>query len=387
MALIEGDTGLTGNSATKAVAVNSSTGALKVELVAGSTGSSDTTEATQLLVKTGIGAVTEAVPATDTASSGLNGRLQRIAAHLTNVVSYTSRLLSSTGPKAAGSALATTAIQVGGTYNTALPTMTNTQEGGFQLDASGRLIVAGLVSTNADGTIAAGTAPAKAVISGGVYNTPRLTLTNGQAIANQVDVDGSQYTNICDWSVANTTLLGKVGIDQTTPGTTDSVSVKSGTVAVPASTTRPAEHATPYTAGDVLGVALDTTTSAITFAAIGPIGKVIRITGSRLEIDATAIPTGMTSFRLHLYNATPATVYYDNAVWDLPDNDRAKYLGYVDLGTPVDFGNTLYVQQTGLDYDFLMGATVNLFGYLVTNGGFTPTDSTVKKITLYAMAM
>jgi hypothetical protein len=124
---------------------NPLTGALLVELATGAPvpGSSDTLEATQVLVKTGIGAVTETAPATDTASSGLNGRLQRVAAHLTNVVSYTSRLLSSTGPKAAGGALATTALQVGGTHTTVLPTMTDTQEGGLQLDASGRLIVSG----------------------------------------------------------------------------------------------------------------------------------------------------------------------------------------------------------------------------------------------------
>jgi hypothetical protein len=273
MALIEGDTGLTGASATKAVKVNASTGALLTELAAGTGGTSDALEATQLLVKT-------AVQNLDTATG---------------------------------------AVTASPTANTLLARL-------------------------------------KDILS--------LTVL-----------------------AAGTNLIGKVGIDQTTPGTTDSVTVKSGTVKVTASTTRPAEHATAYTAGDVLGVALDTTTSAITFTGIGPIGKVIRITGTRLEIDVTAIPTGMTSFRLHLYNATPATVYYDNAAWDLPDNDRAKYLGYVDLGTPVDLGSTLYVQQTGLDYDFLMGASANLFGYLVTNGGFTPSDSTVKSITLYAMAM
>ena len=102
-----------------------------------------TTDSVTVKASAGIGSLTETAPVTDTASSGLNGRLQRIAAHLTNVVSYTSRLLSSTGPKAAGAALATTALQVGGTHTTVLPTMTDTQEGGLQLDASGRLIVSG----------------------------------------------------------------------------------------------------------------------------------------------------------------------------------------------------------------------------------------------------
>ena len=163
--------------------------------------------------------------------------------------------------------------------------------------------------------------------------------------------------------------------------------IASGTTAVSTSTTRPAADTNIYAAGDVLGTATSVTSSAIHFPAIGNIGKVIRITGARLEIDVDAIPAGMTSFRLHLYNATPASAFFDNNPWTLPIVDRVNYLGYVDIGNPVDVGATLYVQSIGLEYDFLMGATTGLFGYLVTNGGFTPSASTVKKVTLFAMGM
>jgi hypothetical protein len=105
-----------------------------------------------------------------------------------------------------------------------------------------------------------------------------------------------------------------------------------------------------------------------------------------LEIDVTAIPSGMTSFRLHLYNVTPPSAPADNAVWDLPEGDRAAYLGYVDMGTPVDVGSTLYVQQTGLDVDVLFAST-SIFGLLVTNGGYTPTSGAVKAATLYALGL
>jgi hypothetical protein len=154
-------------------------------------------------------------------------------------------------------------------------------------------------------------------------------------------------------------------------------------IAVPLA--RPNDSA-PYLAGDIIGTATGST-AAIAFPAIGSAGKIIRITGARLKIAVASVPSGMTSFRLHLYNATPPSALGDNAVWDLPAGDRANYLGYVDLGTPVDLGSTLYVQSTGLDYDFLMGATDGLFGYLVTNGGYTPSASVVKEVTLYAMAM
>ncbi|MFA5922321.1 MAG: hypothetical protein WC856_13680 [Methylococcaceae bacterium] len=70
-------------------------GRLEVVVVSGGSGggASDTTEATQLLVKAAVesintetGALTETAPATDTASSGLNGRLQRIAQRLTSLI-------------------------------------------------------------------------------------------------------------------------------------------------------------------------------------------------------------------------------------------------------------------------------------------------------------
>jgi hypothetical protein len=156
------------------------------------------------------------------------------------------------------------------------------------------------------------------------------------------------------------------------------------TVTVSVSEARP-NDTLQYTAGDVIGTSTSTT-AAVKFTSIGPTGGVIRITGTRCEIDVAAIPSGMTSFRLHLYSAAPPSAYADNVAWDLLAGDRPYYLGYIDLGSPVDLGSTLYVQQTGLDYDFLL-TSPDLYGYLVTNGTYTPTASAVKIITLYALAM
>jgi hypothetical protein len=185
-------------------------------------------------------------------------------------------------------------------------------------------------------------------------------------------------------------LEGVTGI----PGQTQLVMVDStngaimvnsgGTTAITVSVTRP-NDSTPYGAGDVIGTATGST-AALQFSLIGQAGKVIRLTGTRLRVDVTAIPSGMTSFRLHLYNVTPASALGDNTAWDLPSGDRSGYLGYVDLGSPLDMGSTLYVQQTGLDCDVLL-LTSSIFGYLVTNGGFTPSASTVKSLTLYALGM
>ena len=146
------------------------------------------------------------------------------------------------------------------------------------------------------------------------------------------------------------------------------------------SITRPADT-TAYTAGDVVGA----TAAAITFADIGPTFGVVSITDADLRIDVAAVPAGMTSFRLHLYDATPPSALADNAAWDLPAGDRASYLGYIDLGSPVDVGATLFVQTTGTGAKTIQLKTSSLFGYLVTNAGFTPGSAAVKTIRLSLM--
>lgn len=160
------------------------------------------------------------------------------------------------------------------------------------------------------------------------------------------------------------------------------------------SVTRPS-NTTAYIAGDVLGAA-DSGTPAnagsaiLEFASIGAAGANILITGASLAVNVTALPSGMTTFRLHLYSASP-TAILDNAAWDLVAGDRAAYLGYIDIEKIVDVGSTLYVQTDKLANSTLpkqvklADAATSLYGLLVTNGGFTPTSGAVKKITLNAV--
>lgn len=145
------------------------------------------------------------------------------------------------------------------------------------------------------------------------------------------------------------------------------------------SITRPANQ-TPYTALDNVG-------GALTFASVGPSASAIMITGAQLELDIAAIPSGMTSFRLHLYNVTPPSAVSDNGAWDLPSGDRASYLGFIDLGSPVDLGSTCYVEATNLNKQLKLSGT-SLFAYLVTTTGYTPAaNSEVYKVTLHAVAV
>lgn len=145
-----------------------------------------------------------------------------------------------------------------------------------------------------------------------------------------------------------------------------------------------------YTANDVLGPAT-ATTAAIEFAGIGPMsGGEIMITSVAFERDATALISGETSYRLYLYNVTPPSALGDNVAFDIPAGDRASYLGYVDLGTPVDLGSTLYVETNGVNKQLSVKGSANggsLFGYLVTIGAYTPASAAVHVITLHALAL
>lgn len=146
-----------------------------------------------------------------------------------------------------------------------------------------------------------------------------------------------------------------------------------------------------YTAGDVEGAATGST-AALEFdftdlsGHAAPAGEFL-ITTAKLEIDASAVPSGMTSYRLYLYGVTPPSAFGDNAAWTgVTSADRASFKGYVDLGTPVAVGTspaTLYVETSGINKQLTMPAGGKLYGYLVTNGGYTPASGTTRKITLH----
>lgn len=137
-----------------------------------------------------------------------------------------------------------------------------------------------------------------------------------------------------------------------------------------------------YAANDVVGAATGST-AALTFAIANGAGQWM-ITSAALEIDATAIISGETSYRLHLYNVTPPSALGDNVAWDLPSGDRASYLGFIDLGAPVDLGSTLYVEANAINKQ-ITTASGNVFAYLVTIGTYTPTSARVHVITLHTV--
>lgn len=302
--------------------------------------------------------------------------------NLSNIDSATSRLISSAGPKAAGSALATTALQVGGTYNTSLPTMTNTQEGGFQLDVNGKLItsIAGVDIGSLTETAPA-TDTASSGLNGRLQRVAQRITSLIALLPSALTAGGNLKVAIQEALVAGTALIGKVGIDQTTPGTTDSVTTKTKAHSATVTITRPSDT-TAYTAGDVIG---DTGGSAIfTFAnMVRSGGGEVVVTSIELEIDVAAMPSGMTGFNIRLYNASP-TAIADNAAWDLPSGDRGKYLGRIVLATPVDEGSTLFIDNDNVNKQIALTGT-SLFVELQTIGAYTPTSASVKRLTIHTI--
>lgn len=130
--------------------------------------------------------------------------------------------------------------------------------------------------------------------------------------------------------------------------------------------TRPADT-TAYAANDVVG-------GVIEFPFMTGRNRPLYVTGSRFLINDSSVISGETSYNLHFYKNTPPSAYADNAAWDLPAGDRSVYLGYISLGTPVDLGSTLYVEQNVINKEIKgAGDTNSVFAYLVTVGAYTPT--------------
>lgn len=141
-----------------------------------------------------------------------------------------------------------------------------------------------------------------------------------------------------------------------------------------------------YTAGDVIGSSTSSGGAVLTFDNFGPAVPIqVMFTSCRLLWEVNAVPSGATSFRLHLYRKSPASALADNAAWDLTSGDWADYLGYIDIGTPVDVGSALFIQTENLQHQCRL-IEGKVYGYLVTNGGYTPASGAVMIISLSAIA-
>ena len=203
-------------------------------------------------------------------------------------------------------------------------------------------------------------------------------------------------------------IIGKFGIDQTTDGTTNKVQARNAahddfqvnanaqmgnadvSAANPLATKVVSAGKTssdtitrgnvsdPYLAGDVVSTVEG---EVMEFPSVGAASEMLVILGSRLRIDLdAAVTAGITGYRLHLYNAAP-TAIADNVPFNLIAADRAKYLGYITISTPIRLDDTQFAQDDNINYTCTLAGT-SLFGILQTIGAYTPTANAVKTIIL-----
>ena len=135
-----------------------------------------------------------------------------------------------------------------------------------------------------------------------------------------------------------------------------------------------------YLALDVVG------TSPATYMTFSNVlansGGVFAVVSASLEIDVSAVPSGMSGFRLHLYSVAPTPIA-DNEPYNLPSADRVNYIDYVPINNPSDHGDTIFSSNPGVNITGkLAEGSTTLYGILQTIGAYTPTALTVKKITL-----
>jgi hypothetical protein len=134
--------------------------------------------------------------------------------------------------------------------------------------------------------------------------------------------------------------------------------------------------ASSHVAGDCNGAAAE-------FALSAPSAGRIMITSASLEIDGGTAEA--TAWRLHLFNVTPPSAVADDSPHTLPSGDRASYLGYVDLGTAADAGDTQWIETHGINKQIKLAGT-SVFGYLTNLTTLTPAN-VAHIVTLHAVPL
>lgn len=141
--------------------------------------------------------------------------------------------------------------------------------------------------------------------------------------------------------------------------------------------------AAAYSAGDIIEGKKE-------FTGFGPmLGGIIEVRATTFLVSETALQSGETSYNLHFYSITPPSNLADNAAFAIPSGDRASYLGFVSLGTPVAKTNSLWVEQGSVGKYLYVPASAaggSVFGYLETVGGATLT-ATARKVTIFNVTL
>lgn len=330
---------------------------------------------------TQIGIVTEAAPANDTASSGLNGRLQRIAQRITSLIALVPAALTGTGNFKV-SIEESTATVIANTEITAAATDGDT----FDIAATGLGKVGVIMhAMSAGGTLAG------RVISHTSASDGRANTLNGLLVQNVPYIRNAANTNDPQRGANAGTGTTGTGVPCAAPmiwdGSTNYVRLKGNTdgtlpvggfaPAAPTCTFTRGANATPYTIGDEVGTA----GTAPTTIAVGRVNG-----GTGLILGATAVysnaPTITPNMVLMLFSAT-TTLAGDNAQLNLSDAHAALCIGFIPLSASQDgsysagarstSGNLIFLGAPAAPIHFVCGGSeTTIYACLVTLNAFTP---------------
>ncbi len=125
---------------------------------------------------------------------------------------------------------------------------------------------------------------------------------------------------------------------------------------------------TPAAASHVAGDVNDTA-KEFAFSALS--GGRLLITSATLMIASGTAEAS--AWRLYLYTITPPSALADDAAFLLPSGDRASFIGFIDLGTAVDLGDTQWIETNNINKQVKLTGT-SIFGYLVNLTTLTPAN-------------
>ncbi|NLE27533.1 MAG: hypothetical protein GX625_19790 [Clostridiaceae bacterium] len=244
------------------------------------------------------------------------------------------------------------------------------------------LVTAGAFNANASTITAIAFGSAGNAIATTETFTAETNVFGAENLATGADCSAANAVTALAGAITASDTQGVGGVD----GTGDTVALTADTAGVAGNaitTTTTCANAS-FAAGTLLG-GLDAT--YLTFETGLAAGSNFSIYCVNVEVDADALPDGVTTFLLHFYSSAP-TAISDGAGFDLPEGDRAKYLGNIAIAQPVDIGPVLWSQNNSVGFSGkLDDASTDIYGILQTVGGWTPASGTQIRITFYCAGL
>lgn len=151
------------------------------------------------------------------------------------------------------------------------------------------------------------------------------------------------------------------------PATVNMLISSEGLVRLSTATITRAANTTAYTASspnfDVYGGLFE-------LQNIGQAGKGIFLSYFEISLNLSAVPSGMSSFRVYLYPTAPTNIA-DNSIWTIGSDPVLDPVGFNVSVSLAQGGGRVVGVVRDLNQLFIL-TTSSLWGYLVTNSAFTP---------------